>query len=153
MPEIYFPYIAVASIVFSLLALFVAIVSPNSLKKANRALHEELDSYQNLIADLQQQIFIAKQDTLASINQVSQQLTEEQQVSKQLEHRIKQLQEKISHQDDLLEQLQSLQSEDKLYTRAQKMVALGADIEEIMQACELPRAEAELLVSMHQRQE
>jgi len=39
--------------------------------------------------------------------------------------------------------------ENKLYSRAVKMVELGAGIEEIMQECELPEAEAELLLSLH----
>jgi uncharacterized protein YoxC len=37
----------------------------------------------------------------------------------------------------------------KLYTRAVKMVALGAGLEELMNECELPKAEAELLLSLH----
>ncbi|MFY8326107.1 DUF2802 domain-containing protein [Pseudoalteromonas sp. ZZD1] len=37
----------------------------------------------------------------------------------------------------------------KIYSRAVKMVELGADIEEIIRECELPRAEAELLMSLH----
>ncbi|WP_046003895.1 DUF2802 domain-containing protein [Pseudoalteromonas rubra] len=40
----------------------------------------------------------------------------------------------------------------KIYSRAVKMVELGADIEEIMRECELPRAEAELLMSLHNKQ-
>lgn len=39
----------------------------------------------------------------------------------------------------------------KIYSRAVKMVELGADIEEIIRECELPRAEAELLLSLHQQ--
>ncbi|WP_394192020.1 DUF2802 domain-containing protein [Pseudoalteromonas atlantica] len=39
----------------------------------------------------------------------------------------------------------------KIYSRAVKMVELGADIEEIIRECELPRAEAELLISLHQQ--
>ena len=36
-----------------------------------------------------------------------------------------------------------------LIENAVKMVELGAGIEEIMQECELPKAEAELLLSLH----
>lgn len=36
-----------------------------------------------------------------------------------------------------------------LYTRAAKLVASGASVEEIMQECDLPRAEAELLINLH----
>ncbi|AOT07512.1 DUF2802 domain-containing protein [Pseudoalteromonas luteoviolacea] len=39
----------------------------------------------------------------------------------------------------------------KIYSRAVKMVELGADLEEIMRECELPRAEAELLMSLHNK--
>lgn len=39
----------------------------------------------------------------------------------------------------------------KMYSRAVKMVELGADIEEVMHECELPRAEAELLMSLHNK--
>ncbi|MCE0556263.1 MULTISPECIES: DUF2802 domain-containing protein [unclassified Motilimonas] len=39
--------------------------------------------------------------------------------------------------------------DNKLYTRAVKMVALGAGLEELMNECELPKAEAELLLSLH----
>ncbi|AGH82031.1 hypothetical protein PCNPT3_10465 [Psychromonas sp. CNPT3] len=41
--------------------------------------------------------------------------------------------------------------ENRLYTRATKMVELGASIDELMQECELPRAEAELLLSLHRK--
>lgn len=41
--------------------------------------------------------------------------------------------------------------ESKIYSRAMKMVELGADLEEIIRECELPRAEAELLYHLHQQ--
>ncbi|WP_160060445.1 DUF2802 domain-containing protein [Psychromonas sp. L1A2] len=41
--------------------------------------------------------------------------------------------------------------ENRLYTRATKMVELGASIEELMSECELPRAEAELLLNLHRK--
>ena len=48
--------------------------------------------------------------------------------------------------------LQGLESQDptsRLYTKASKLVASGASVEEIMQECDLPRAEAELVMSLH----
>ena len=41
--------------------------------------------------------------------------------------------------------------ENRLYTRATKMVELGASIEELMIDCELPKAEAELLFNLHRK--
>ncbi|MCC2606180.1 DUF2802 domain-containing protein [Planctobacterium marinum] len=52
----------------------------------------------------------------------------------------------------LQSKLQTLETEDpnsRLYTKASKLVASGASIEEIMQECDLPRAEAELVMSLH----
>ena len=39
----------------------------------------------------------------------------------------------------------------KIYSRAVKMIELGADIDEIMRECEIPKAEADLLLSLHQK--
>jgi Protein of unknown function (DUF2802). len=51
---------------------------------------------------------------------------------------------------DEVQQEMSIQApENKLYSRAVKMVELGAGVEEIMTECELPKAEAELLISLH----
>lgn len=38
--------------------------------------------------------------------------------------------------------------ERRLYSRAAKMVELGADLDEVMSECELPQTEAELLISL-----
>lgn len=50
------------------------------------------------------------------------------------------------------QQLNLVDPDSKLYSRAVKMVELGADLEEVMRECELPRAEAELLFSLHHNQ-
>ncbi|WP_234418520.1 DUF2802 domain-containing protein [Dongshaea marina] len=57
--------------------------------------------------------------------------------------------------EGLQEQQQELsmrEPENRLYSRAMRMVELGADLDELMRECELPRAEAELLLSLHQQQ-
>lgn len=56
---------------------------------------------------------------------------------------------------DLAEQQQKINLVDpdsKLYSRAMKMVQLGASLDEIIRECELPRAEAELLFNLHVQQ-
>ena len=49
------------------------------------------------------------------------------------------------------QKMQLFDPESKLYNRAMKMVQLGAGLEEIMLECELPRAEAELLLNLHRQ--
>lgn len=56
-------------------------------------------------------------------------------------------------QQALIEQqtaMQPIDPEAKLYARAAKMIKLGADLSEVMQECELPQAEAQLLFTLHQ---
>lgn len=65
------------------------------------------------------------------------------QVSDNLSQSLKQLAEKQ-------QAMELTDPESKIYSRAMKMVQLGADLDEIMRECELPRAEAELLFNLHQ---
>ncbi|MCG7588110.1 DNA repair protein [Photobacterium proteolyticum] len=44
-----------------------------------------------------------------------------------------------------------LDPDGKLYSRASKMVELGADVDELMEECDLPKAEAELLLRLQQK--
>lgn len=76
---------------------------------------------------------------------------ENNQVSKQLEHRIKQLQQDMKTIADQLTQINEQQPQDKFYIRANKLASLGADVEEIMAECELPRAEVEMLIAIHKK--
>ena len=49
------------------------------------------------------------------------------------------------------QELKFVDPDSKMYSRAVKMVELGAELDEIIKECELPRAEAELLMSLHQQ--
>ncbi len=68
-----------------------------------------------------------------------------------LEQQVSELQtkmNKLSHQTELLAQEDP---ELKMYHHANEMAALGAGIEDIVDTCKLPRAEAEVLIAVHQR--
>ena len=99
---------------------------------------------QQLLSDAQKQLILLN-ETL--INQH----TENEQISQQLEHRIKTLNTQLNDQNEIIEQIKQQQPEDRLYSRAQKLVSLGADVQELMDECDLPQAEAEMLVNLHQR--
>lgn len=66
------------------------------------------------------------------------------QLSTELGHAVQQLRDKQ-------QAMELTEPESKIYSRAMKMVQLGADLEEIIRECELPRAEAELLFNLHQQ--
>ncbi len=63
----------------------------------------------------------------------------------------------VEQQNQELMQQQAAQKYDdpdaKIYSRAVKMVELGADLDEVIRECELPRAEAELLFSLHKQKD
>jgi hypothetical protein len=59
------------------------------------------------------------------------------------------LERKLIALDETQQEMSIQAPENKLYSRAVKLVELGAGIEEIMLECELPKAEAELLLSLH----
>jgi hypothetical protein len=104
----------------------------------------QLIELQNLLASSELQLKAIQQ-------QCNDSQLENEQVSKQLEHRIKVAQEQFTHQFETINQLLHQQPEDKLYSRAQKLVELGADITEIMRECDIPRAEAEMLLAVHRK--
>ncbi|MFT5163139.1 MAG: urease accessory protein UreF [Alteromonadaceae bacterium] len=90
------------------------------------------------------------------INQLTQQLLISRSETKELRMGVLGLGKKLagletvtSEVSEKQDELQLIEPESKLYSRAQKMVELGANVEEIVRECELPLAEAELLVSLH----
>ncbi|GLS89438.1 DUF2802 domain-containing protein [Psychromonas marina] len=65
--------------------------------------------------------------------------------------KIQQLESKIIKTQENQQNIVAQAPENRLYTRAAKMVELGASIDELMAECELPRAEAELLINLHKK--
>jgi septal ring factor EnvC (AmiA/AmiB activator) len=57
----------------------------------------------------------------------------------------------VQQLSDKQQAMELTEPESKIYSRAMKMVQLGADLDEIIRECELPRAEAELLYNLHQQ--
>ncbi|MCL1093785.1 DUF2802 domain-containing protein [Shewanella kaireitica] len=65
--------------------------------------------------------------------------------------RVLELEKKLQQQDAKLEETNQQDPQARLYSRAMKMVDLGAGIDELIQECELPKAEAELLIRLHRK--
>lgn len=65
--------------------------------------------------------------------------------------KIKELSAMMKLTRDKQEELANLDPDNRLYTKASKLVEAGATVEELMQECELPRAEAELLLSLRKK--
>lgn len=137
-----------AIVIFLLLVLLFWL-----LLRQHNAGSSQLATLQQQLEQNSQQLVSAQSETeelRAGIIGVGQRVLTLDQRVLSLENELQQLQ---SAYTELAEQQQALSltdPESKIYTRAMKMVQLGADLEEIMRECELPRAEAELLFNLHQ---
>jgi hypothetical protein len=117
--------------------------------RINKMLKTQIETQELFINELQSAQKTVNNQFIDVKDKLKNYYLENEQVSKQLEHRIKTLQQESALQKHLLEQLQNQQPQDKLYSRAFKLVELGADIEEVVRECDIPLAEAEMLISVH----
>ena len=112
-------------------------------------------------------IVALKNKQSAELNAVSQQLKDTSEQTHILRSEVSELRTgllsigkrvlEVEQQNQELMQQQAAQKYDdpdaKIYSRAVKMVELGADLDEVIRECELPRAEAELLFSLHNQKD
>ncbi len=145
------PIIAVLALFLVLLTSTLLFVYLSKLKNKMEMLNVQMQSTSLLVDDLQTLNNKLQQELNELVSRNERLATENEQVSKQLEHRIKSLQNQSIEQQQLFAQWQDSQGQDKFYNRAFKLAAKGADIEEIMSECELPRAEVEMLMSVYQQ--
>lgn len=85
------------------------------------------------------------------LQKTNKQLLEVRSVMVGLGQKVSEQQDIIRHLNERLLELENTDSDARLYTRASKMVQLGADLNELIQECELPKAEAELMMSLQKK--
>ena len=138
-------WLAAAALMLAIVALIVAVMTSRK--------HTELLGRQ------QQRLLMLTEALGALQNTPSEPETEDNQAQLQpLYEALEQLraQQQALHQQQqqfasTIKQLEQQEPEVKLYQRAAKLVEQGASVDDLMQACDLPRAEAELMLAMHQR--
>lgn len=110
------------------------------------------------LIERQQQRLLMLTETAAEVLSLKEQLSEpkpdnrftEKKLLAQLEQQVAALNDEQHQLQNKLQELAEQDPGSKLYHRASKLVTSGATVEELMLECELPQAEAELLVSLHQ---
>ncbi len=85
------------------------------------------------------------------LQKASKQLLEVRSVVVGLGQRVSEQQDLIQHLNERITELEQADNDGRLYSRASKMVQLGADVNELIQECELPKAEAELMMSLQKK--
>ena len=145
------PIIAVLALFLVISISTILVVYLTKLKNKMIMLNMEVQGQSLLVNELQALYNKLQQEFDAMAENSERQTAENGQVSQQLEHHIKNLQQQVFVQQTLFTQWQENQGQDKFYNRAFKLAEKGADIEEIMTECELPRAEVEMLLSVYQQ--
>jgi len=129
--------IAIITSVLSLVVSFVIISFLFLENKKNKSCNKELNKK---FSELKQQNIIIRSE----IDELRGGLLN-------MGKRILQLEQTSQELSQNQQELQYSDPDSKMYSRAVKMVELGAQLDEVMKECELPRAEAELLLSLHQQ--
>ncbi|MEP4891063.1 MAG: DUF2802 domain-containing protein [Aliiglaciecola sp.] len=107
----------------------------------NKKNGQRIDELQLQIQQLQQQLSYSQEE-----------LHEVRSGAMGVAAKVKDLVVKIGLMQDKLEEIEFLDPDTKLYSQAAKMADAGASVEELMRECELPRAEAELLLAVKKPQ-
>jgi len=145
------PILTVAALVCSILSLAVLFIITARGKVRFTLLESQWQANELLLNNLQ----LTNNTLQNSIKNVQKKhecsLLEHTQVSKQLEHRINTLKIQLHNQQESIILLQDEKSDDKFYSRAIKLAKKGAAIDEIVDECELPYAEVEMLLSIYQK--
>ncbi|GAA5646571.1 MULTISPECIES: DUF2802 domain-containing protein [Vibrio] len=85
------------------------------------------------------------------VQKANKQLLEVRSVVVGLGQRVSEQQDIIQHLNERISELENADNDARLYSRASKMVQLGADVNELIEECELPKAEAELMLSLQKK--
>ncbi|GAA6185661.1 MULTISPECIES: DUF2802 domain-containing protein [Aliiglaciecola] len=131
-------YASIATLVFLVILIGIVTYVFANRDKKNK---QRVDELMLQIHTLQQQISHAQEE-----------LHEVRSGAMGVAAKVKDLVLKIGLMQDKLEEIEYLDPETKLYSQAAKMADAGASVEELMRECELPRAEAELLIAVKKSQ-
>lgn len=91
----------------------------------------------------------ALQHTLEKLEQVDDALHEMRSGNHALSKKVKELMVAVAQLDDKQQKLAEHDPHSRFYQKGAQLVAAGATLEQVMIECDLPRAEAELLFSLH----
>ncbi|MCG3721501.1 DUF2802 domain-containing protein [Vibrio cincinnatiensis] len=120
--------------------LFLALLLMIALLSLRRAMRRQADHFRQQTRHLDKEL-----------QKSTKQLLEVRSVTIGLGQRVTEQQEMLVHLNERLKHLENADTDARLYSRATKMAKLGADIDELIEECELPKAEAELMLSLQKK--
>ncbi|ENG6062334.1 flagellar transcriptional regulator FlrD [Vibrio cholerae] len=121
-------------------SVFVVLCIMLALWRLKRGQHRQSETLRQQIRNLDREL-----------QKSNKQLLEVRSVMVGLGQKVSEQRDIIRHLNERLLELENTDADARLYTRASKMVQLGADLNELIQECELPKAEAELMMSLQNK--
>ncbi|ELF5325132.1 flagellar transcriptional regulator FlrD [Vibrio cholerae] len=121
-------------------SVFVVLCIMLALWRLKRGQHRQSETLRQQIRNLDREL-----------QKSNKQLLEVRSVMVGLGQKVSEQQDIIRHLNERLLELENTDADARMYTRASKMVQLGADLNELIQECELPKAEAELMMSLQNK--
>ncbi|WP_394861232.1 flagellar transcriptional regulator FlrD [Vibrio cholerae] len=121
-------------------SVFVVLCIMLALWRLKRGQHRQSETLRQQIRNLDREL-----------QKSNKQLLEVRSVMVGSDKKVSEQQDIIRHLNERLLELENTDADARLYTRASKMVQLGADLNELIQECELPKAEAELMMSLQNK--
>ncbi|EGR2467066.1 DUF2802 domain-containing protein [Vibrio cholerae] len=121
-------------------SVFVVLCIMLALWRLKRGQHRQSETLRQQIRNLDREL-----------QKSNKQLLEVRSVMVGLGQKVSEQQDIIRHLNERLLELENTDADARLYTRASKMVQLGADLNELIKECELPKAEAELMMSLQNK--
>lgn len=130
-----------------ILAAFVILLFVKS-KTQTAGLHKQLQSLKEEQSASLKQAIKRQQQNIAIVEQEN---IEQHRLIQRMDETIGELQQGMTAIDRQLQELQQRDPEVKLYQQAKQLIASGTNIDEVVESCGIPRAEAELLFSLSQQ--
>ncbi|MFC1234313.1 DUF2802 domain-containing protein [Vibrio sp. DW001] len=121
-------------------SLFLALVLGVILLRNGKQTRGSLEHHRQAARNLEKEI-----------TKANNQLLEVRSVVIGLGQKVSEQQELIQHLSERITELEHVDSDSRLYSRASKMVQLGAGVDELIEECELPKAEAELMMALQNK--
>ncbi|OEE72627.1 DNA repair protein [Vibrio ordalii FF-167] len=121
-------------------AVFVVVFLLLVLLRVRQGLAQQIDHQRQQARSLDKEL-----------QKANRQLLEIRSVAIGLGQKVTDQQDLIQHLNERITELEHVDTDGRLYSRATKMVQLGADINELIKECELPKAEAELMMSLQKK--
>lgn len=155
--------LSLSALLVSLIFGLVWLISCRRHKVLLKRLTQQLQGFETELQSKQAAVKVQRNKMEAQVQKLKEQLLElakkqsawgvqqqsiEQQFSQFVERQV-QFEKALVKQKSDLQALANQDPEVKFYQKAARLVQQGATLEEIMEACDLPLAEAELLISLY----